>query len=193
MAMSNTQDKILDETQHLFAIAGTDGIGMRAIAKHVGIVPSVIYHYYPTKDELLLQMYLRTNKQLGEVRAQLPELSTFEEQLKQRIAFQLDNAEPIVAVLKYYLLKRKDFQKNSRGHLPEKTYLHIEEILEWGVKNNIFDKHINIEKESKVIVHAINGFILEYFPSEISEDEKNELVETISDFILRALEGYRKK
>lgn len=191
--MKNTRQKILFSTQKLFALAGPEGISMRTIAKETGLAVSVIYHYFETKEQLFLEMYLQANQQLGTERAKLKPLPTFEQQLKQRIEFQFQCAQPIIAVLKYYLTFRSQFEKNERGHLPEKTYLHIEEILLEAVESGYFTHRLPIEQESKVIVHAINGFVLEYFPATINKREQKDMIELITSFIMRALSTYRRK
>jgi AcrR family transcriptional regulator len=164
---------------------------MRLIAKKVGIAQSVLYYYFADKDDLLKAVYLDSNRLLGQRRAALPPLDIFENMLKQRIEFQFDEAESVCAVLKYYLHFRTTFKKNVRGHLPEKTYLHIEEILSLAEQKGLY-QFPDLEKEAKVIVHAINGFILEYFPSPLDKQEKVTVINDIAHFILRALEPYKK-
>jgi len=188
----STQQKILQVTRQQFAITGYEGIKMRQLAALAGIAPSVLYHYFANKDELLKAVYLDTSHELGRKRAALKPESSFKEMLKSRIAFQFQHAESIVAVIKYYLHFRKDFKTNRLGHLPEKTYLHIEEVLQAGESQGIY--HFpHLGREAKVIVHAINGYILEFFPATILLTERTELVDGIADFILRALEPYRTR
>jgi hypothetical protein len=112
--------------------------------------------------------------------------------LKQRIEFQIDNQEAIVAVLKYYLAYRKKFKKFKNGFVPDKSALHIEEVLKYGLvtKEFIVD---NLEDDAKVITHAINGFLLEYYPHVPKGKEKDELVCRIYQFLIRALKGGEKK
>jgi AcrR family transcriptional regulator len=185
-----TKEKIIAAARSELAIRGFDGSSMRTLAKKIGIVASVLYYHFPNKNELLKSVYLTTNKQLGIARSQLIVPSTFKNALKQRIIFQFDHAEEITAVLKYYFHFRQDFIKNSRGFLPENSYLHIEEILLLGEVKNEYS-FPNMKQEAKVIVHAINGFVLEYFPSNLEESEKLEVVDGITDFIMRAISPYK--
>lgn len=159
---------------------------MRLVAKHIPIAQSVIYHYYKNKDELLAAMYHRANKTLGEARAALPETNTAKEHLAQIIAFQFDYMEEITAVLKYYLYNRDLFAKTGSGTLPEKATLHIEEVLDHGVKTGEFvvtNKH----DQAKVIAHSINGYLLEYFPHLPSQDQRKEITNTLVSFCTKAL------
>lgn len=184
------EQQIIETTRSAFAISGYEGISMRVLAKKIGIAPSVFYYYFANKNSLLKSMYVYTNTQLGKLREQLPECISFEEMLIQRIHFQFEHAEKITAVLKYYFHFRNDFEKNERGHLPEKTYLHIEEVLLFGEASGQY-KFTNLKREAKLIVHAINGFILEYYPRKLHQKEEKELVDTLSEFILRAIHSFK--
>lgn len=182
----STKEKIIKKATVICAVQGFEGLSMRELAKKADIASSVLYHYFKNKDALLKEMFDSINTSLGVKRAALPELSNTRDLLKQRIIFQFDNAAEIVTVLKYYLHNRKDFKKTESGYVPEKAYLHIEEVLHYGVKNGDF-ADINIASQAKVITHAVNGFILEYFPATLTSDEKNTLVSEITDFIWRGI------
>jgi hypothetical protein len=43
------------------------------------------------------------------------------------------------------------------------------------------------KKESKVIAHSINGFLLEYYPNPPVGEELDEVVESIHNFLMRSL------
>jgi len=185
--MSTTsKDVILKKALKIFAKDGYDGLSMRILAEAIPVVPSVLYHHFTDKDALLKAMFDHLNSELGKKRAKLSRPQTASEMLKQRIIFQLDNAEAIVAVLKYYLAYRKRFPKLKTGFVPEKGYLHIEEVLNYGVQTGEFYSP-NIQEDAKVITHAINGFLLEYYPHTPKGEEKEVLVSCIHQFLIRAL------
>lgn len=52
-----TKDKILDAALMLVAKYGTNKTSMAMIAEKSGIAKASLYHYYKSKDELLLDMY----------------------------------------------------------------------------------------------------------------------------------------
>jgi len=189
---TDTKNTILKKAAYIFALHGYDSFSIRTVAKEIPISPSVLYHHFADKDQLLKEMFDSLNRTLGQKRALLPQPATASEMLKQRIAFQIDNQEAIVAVLKYYLAYRKNFQKFKNGFVPDKSALHIEEVLAYGVKNKEFSV-VHLEDDAKVITHAINGFLLEYYPYAPKGEEKNALVERIHNFLIRALKGGEKK
>lgn len=185
---SDTKTIILKKAAETFAESGYDEFGIRTLAQKIPITPSVLYHHFADKDGLLKAMFDMLNKELGRKRALLPAQKTASQMLKQRIEFQIDNQEAIVAVLKYYLSYRKNFKRFKNGFVPDKSALHIEEVLRFGVEKNEFQVQ-NLEDDAKVITHAINGFLLEYYPYIPKEKEKEELIERIYSFLIRALKG----
>lgn len=172
----------------MFALGGYDSFSMRHLADSVGISASVLYHYFEDKDILLKEMFDSVNKSLGLKRAGLPKTKTASNMLKQRIGFQIDNQEEVVAVLKYYLAYRNNFKKFKNGYVPDKSALHIEEVLREGVAKNEFNIN-NIDDDAKVITHAINGFLLEYYPHTPKGTERKQLINRIFNFLIRGLKG----
>ncbi len=182
-----TRTAILQQAIKLMAAGGPDAVTLRSLGRGSGVVQSAVYHHFVDKDELLKATFIHLGRSLGERRAQLPPVATTREFLAQRVHFQFDNAESIVAVLKYFMGRRETFPElASTGFVPPQAYLHIVEVIERG--NQAGDWHItDITGDAKVIVHAINGFVLEYYPSIPAPDDRTELVESITNFIWRAL------
>lgn len=186
-----TKDTIISQTTTLFSLGDVEGMSMRDIAHSVQISPSVLYYYYADKNALLKDMFTTVNTKLGLQRKKLPPVTTAKEMLYQRILFQFDHAKEVVVVLKYYLLYRKEFKKNQLGFIPEKGYLHIEEVIAFGNKTKEFT--ILDKKVAKIITHTINGFILEYYPQTPKGKERELLATTITEFLYAGIKNYGKK
>jgi AcrR family transcriptional regulator len=185
---THTRPTILKISKHLFAVHGYEGFSIRILAKESKIGISSIYHFFKDKDEILKEIFDSTNKELGIARAKLPSSTSAEDMLLDRIKFQFQNIEDVVFVLKYYLHFRPQFLKLESGYFPPKGYLHIKEVLEVGVENGAFSiKASDIDKEAKVIAHAINGFLIEYFPDLPKEDELEDVAVSIHTFLVRSL------
>lgn len=184
--MEETPDIILKEATKLFAREGYGRLSMRTLAQKVKIAPSVLYYYFKDKNTLLTSMFDYVNTNLGLARAKLPPAHNSSSMLKQRIEFQLNHAEEIVAVLKFYLAYRKRFKKIPTGFVPDKGYLHIEEVLTYGINKKEIES-TDIKESAKVITHAINGFLLEYYPEIPTDKEKIDLINTIHKFLWRAI------
>ena len=182
------QTDILEHVISLYAHGGGQSFSIRKLANEIPITPSVIYHYFKNEHTLLRAAFDYANTSLGFRRAALKKPINAERMLKERIRFQFDNAQAIVYVLKYFLAHKKDFPKNQRqGFIPEKSTLHIEEVLDFGRKTGEFTVQ-NIKSDAKAIAHMVNGFVLEYYPYTFSDREKISLSETIASFALRALQ-----
>lgn len=184
MHTTNTKNTILNEVVTTYAMQGYEKMSMRTLAKTVGVAPSVLYHHFENKEDLLKAMYNHANVYLGQARASLPQASSARERLEIIIDFQLQHAEFVVAVLKYYFAHREIFAKEHAA-LPPKATLHIEEVLEYGIAAGDYKKESI--KDSKVIAHIINGFLLEYYPHLPTGNEKKELIAQIADFIEEAI------
>ncbi len=185
---AHTRNTIIEIAKQLFAVQGYEGFSMRTLAKESVVGLSSIYHFFQDKDEILKEIFKKTNRELGVARAQLPTFESAGEMLLGRIKFQFEHIEDVVFVLKYYLHFRPDFLKLNSGYIPSKGYLHIEEVLEVGVKNGEFSIPASeIPKESKVIAHAINGFLLEYYPNPPEDEELAEVTGSIHQFLMRSL------
>lgn len=178
---------ILEIAGRLYARNGEDNFTVRKLAKELKISPSVVYYYFKDESVLLRAMFDYLNHELGLRRAALPRMKSAKRMLQQRIEFQIDNQQAIVAVLKYYLSFRSTFPRFKNGFVPDKSALHIEEVLRFGIETGEF-RVVNLEDDAKVITHAINGFLLEYFPHTPHAREKKELVSRIYSFLLRALQ-----
>lgn len=184
----HTKDTILSISKRLFATNGYEGFSMRTLAKESNVGLSSIYHFFEDKDVLLKEIFDKTNIELGVARLNLPKTDSASEMLLQRIRFQFDHIEEVVFVLKYYLHFRPNFLKLDSGYIPTKAYLHIEEVLDFGLEDGEFIiKRTELDKESKIIAHAINGFLLEYYPDPPVGSELDEVCESIHKFLMRSL------
>jgi AcrR family transcriptional regulator len=183
MANSQTEELIRMTAKRLFARYGYDGVSMRILAKESGVGLSSIYHFFKDKDILLLAVYESSNRHLGIERKALTPQPTAIKMLGQLIRFQFAHTEDIVYVLKYYLHFRDHFAALPTKTLPPKSALHIQEVMQKGIETGEFKiAESEIDAKAKVIAHAINGFLLEYYPDIPSSKELEEIVNDITGF-----------
>lgn len=183
-----THDTIMQTAKAIFSRSGYDGLSMRSLAEESNVGLSSIYHFFEDKDVLLRQIFDQTNTQLGRQRALLPKRKSANALLKDRIKFQFNHIEDVVFVLKYFLHYRGSFEHLERGFIPAKGYLHIEEVLLLGVQTGELELGLDsIASEAKIITHAINGFLLEYYPNPPTGRELTEIVSGLHSFIWRAV------
>jgi len=189
MKDQQTINTIRQHAKRIFASRGYDGLSMRNLSTESGIGLSSIYHFFADKDVLLNDVYNRTNTELGVERAKLPTRKNAEHMLKDLISFQFDHMEDVVFVLKYYLHYRHTFLALPERILPPKAYLHVEQVLHRGIGAGAFNipSH-EIAMQSRIVTHAINGFLLEYYPYVPAPSERRTLVLQITTFIMRSLQ-----
>jgi len=58
--------EIKEEARRQLAVAGADGLSLRAVAKELGMVSSALYRYYPSKEDLLTALIIDAYNALGE-------------------------------------------------------------------------------------------------------------------------------
>jgi AcrR family transcriptional regulator len=181
-----TKEDILIASRRIFARKGYDGLGMRILASELDCALSVLYHHFENKDQLLKSMFDWTNTSLGEARLNLPKTDSAFKMLEQRIEFQFEHIEQVVAVLKYYFHFRDTFIEKDDGILPAKAYRHMLEVVECGNATGEF--HVaKPEQAARMLTHCVNGFLLEYYPKRLVDTERKVLVDEIASFLVRAL------
>jgi len=184
----HTKELITSKAKTLFALHGYEGFTMRVLAKESGVGLSSIYHFFEDKDVLLTYIFDEAGKELGVARASLVKRRTANQMLLDRILFQFQHIEEVVYILKYYLHFRKDFLKLDGGYIPTRAYLHIDEVIRLGVETGEFTcAEKDIDQEAKVVTHAINGFLLEYYPDIPTKSELHKVALTIHRFLMRSL------
>ncbi len=58
--------RILEEAERIVIASGHPALNMRALARQVGVTATAIYHYFASKEELVLQLKLRAARKLNE-------------------------------------------------------------------------------------------------------------------------------
>ena len=58
--------RILEEAEQIVIASGHPALNMRALARKAGVTATAIYHYFASKEELVLQLKLRAARKLNE-------------------------------------------------------------------------------------------------------------------------------
>jgi len=58
--------EIKEEARRQLAVAGADGLSLRAVARSLGMVSSALYRYYPSRDDLLTALIIDAHNSLGD-------------------------------------------------------------------------------------------------------------------------------
>lgn len=60
--MSSKKEQILASALELFVTLGFHGASTSAIAKNAGISNGILFHYFKTKEELIIELYIEIKK-----------------------------------------------------------------------------------------------------------------------------------
>lgn len=187
----DTRTKLINSTLDLMRSTDPNHISVRQVAGRTGIRQSVIYHYFPAKHQLLHAAFLAAQRDIRQALEDLPPMHGNAQRLmRQRIEYQLDNAHLIVPMLRYFMAFKHLQPDKPGGFIPAQAYRHIKEAIDEGVKQGMYATKAS-EQDAKVIVHAINGFVLEYHP--INPVYKENLINVIQQFVERALIGNERR
>jgi AcrR family transcriptional regulator len=181
-----TAEAILNSATQLLARHGAAGATMRAIAADTGVQASVIYHYYPTKEDLLRAVRLNLNQRLDQVFDSAPTTPDAPGLLRQRLAINFEHRQDIVALLQYFMAAKQDFPVQDNGYVPERAYRHMREIIDRGVTEGVYHS-ADPDFDAKILAHLVNGFLIEHYPHELKRSTQADLVTRLADFIERAL------
>jgi AcrR family transcriptional regulator len=183
----DTKATILEHTARLLAAGGPGHVSLRRVGQATNLAQSAVYHHFSNKDELLEAAQISIRQTLRADLMALPATDSTRDLLVQRINYQFDHAAHIVAILKYFMANREKFPELAEtGYLPARAYQHIIDVLDRGNQTGEFEV-ADPRATAKVIVHAVNGFVLEYFPARQAKTERTVLVESIADFVWKSL------
>jgi AcrR family transcriptional regulator len=100
---AETQARILDSALTLFREQGFDATTMRQVASQSGMSLGAAYHYFPTKEAIVLAYYLQAAEEHARrVRAELPRARSLADKLALGINIKLDilrNDRPLLGAL----------------------------------------------------------------------------------------------
>ncbi len=179
---NQTKQHIKRATVAVFSREGYEGLSMRRLAGEIGVSVSVVYYHFPDKDTLLMRVFDQVRSDLGKRRACIdPGDTSVSSRINKQIRFQLTHAEEIVFIYRYFLHYRSKFKRNNGGFLPPRAHQHFQEILSGRIGQN------EAESISKFLTHAINGYVLEYFP-DIEDSDIETLSCELSDLAMRIIE-----
>lgn len=72
------RQEILDRAIEVFAQRGSNQTSLRAIAQEVGVTHAALTHYFGSLDELLVAVYVESERRLDDVEDDSPELTPVE-------------------------------------------------------------------------------------------------------------------
>jgi AcrR family transcriptional regulator len=182
----DTKTEILEQAVLILAKEGAVALSMRDLAQKVHIAPSVLYYHFMNKEQLLDSVFFYCIHSLQAQHTLPQSAKDFSVTLYQRLEFYYDRARYVVAILKYFLAHHDAFTPSENGYIPDRAYQPLTSLIEYGSDQGWITSH-NPSTDAKVLLHALNGHILEYYPQLPEATARQELLRNVCDFAVRAL------
>lgn len=169
MEVKGTKDQIVDKALELFNRKGIEYVGMRELAAEMGMRIGNITYYFPTKDDLVLQLTIAYSELNSATLAAFPDTSLESYLQKSEQLFQNAN--------KYRCLPLSIVHTLTQNKLVARRYKKVSSVRQEGLiqamkalKNSGYLK-IN-DEELWVLVSAFS-LINRFWPSEASLSSKH--------------------
>lgn len=182
------KNNIKKEAINLFYKKGYFATSMSSIAKATGIQKSSIYHHYPTKEDILLDIFRTTMVDLqGSLLKQLDQAVGAKERIKSviycHILFHMQRQkEAIIADSELRGLTARNYKKIIQMRDDYESI--VQNVLEEGVTEGVF-----AETDTKVISYAILSMctaVCTWF-KKAGRLSKEAIADLYADFILKGL------
>lgn len=184
----DTRQKLLSTARQMLANDGVEGTTMRKLAERTGVKQPVIYYYFKSKDSLLEEVFLTVRQEIRAALMALPPVTTVQQLMRQRIYYHLDNAPLIMAMLNYFVAKKRSGATGEGSVIPPQAYRHIQQVIEQGVAEGVY-RSAAPARDAGIIVHALNGFAMEHFPRHAATSD-TALIDDFLSFVERALQPH---
>jgi len=183
-------EAILESATLLFAAKGYSGTSTREIGERVGLDKTSLYYYFRSKEEILFRVIARLRDK-GEMR------------MKQIAEMSLPPDERLAAAMRAHAVELRDHRDEAKVFLEESRHIEgrhrnelaqyrrayeqqIEQIIQEGQEDGLFDKGINSEMATRGILSMLNGLFSARHPIDPSYiDESTEV------YVRVALAGMR--
>ena len=177
---------ILNSTLQLIREHGFHGTPMSQIAKHANVAAGTIYHYFDSKETLIVELYVETKEKLAEaILKGDDETKVYKERFFQFMINQYNfyvNNEAALIFLEQYI--NSPFAKNYPDKDSELFVGKVIPFFRFGIENGVF-KNI----DPRLLGPTIRGTLVAAASFRLaeqmmySEDDINEVVQIIWDGI----------
>ncbi|MEM7064644.1 MAG: TetR/AcrR family transcriptional regulator [Cyanobacteria bacterium P01_B01_bin.77] len=150
--------ELLNSCLDLFAERGYGSITMRQIAKGLGVSTGTLYHYFPSKEDIFIQLVQELCEQdVYSFLAQAPEMDNLERRLQAIVDFVFQNAQ-------YYyqqVLLWVDFVQQTPRVLDQDTQV-LRQV--WQRMRDSLAEYLQLAKPELVdfVMVFIDGLIVQY-------------------------------
>jgi AcrR family transcriptional regulator len=182
------QQEILKASLRLFVEFGFHGTPTSKIAKEAGVANGTLFHYYKTKDELIVALYSSVKTRLSEyMYAGTKPEAGFEENLKiiyaNTLEWAIEHKEEFYFMQQFNtspflsLIAPEEISRQAKPHM---------ELLESGIENKILKK-LPVDLIFVLLSHHIYGMSQYIHNTQPKEAEKKKLISDSFNLLWRML------
>jgi AcrR family transcriptional regulator len=181
------RELILSAAEDIVAIEGFEGVSIRKIAAQIDYSPSIVYHYFKDKDDIMNNLMQRGYRKIVvAVSSSGNETSSPEQWLKDMVVSYIDAAlkmpEEFMAAHFYKSpVTLKHTSSLYRGASKEKTAMsYLFKCIEKINRSKDMDES-EIELKAQMIIVSAIGLILKIITENIDEEQRKRLIKYFSD------------
>lgn len=182
------RETVLNSTLALIREHGFHGTPMSMIAKHAGVAAGTIYHYFDSKETLILELYVYVKDQLAMAMIkgddeELPYKERFFKFMISQYNFYVENPDAMVFLEQY---GNSPFAKNYPERDSELFLDKIRSFFNYGIENAYFrniDPRLLAPTVKGTLVAAAHFQISEHIV--FSDEDINEVINIVWDGIKR--------
>jgi TetR/AcrR family transcriptional repressor of multidrug resistance operon len=182
------REAVLNSTLALIKEHGFHGTPMSMIAKHAGVAAGTIYHYFDSKDTLIIELYLHVKDRLatamlGNDDEELPYKDRFFNFMINQYNFYIENPDAFFFLEQYV---NSPFAKNYPEKDSQLFKDKVHTFFKYGIENAYFrniDSRLLAPTVKGTLVAAANFQLSQY--SAFSTEDLIEIVNIVWDGIKR--------
>ncbi len=188
MAIVSKKTAILEAAESIMAVKGK-GVRINEIAMAAGVNDSIIYHYFKNKEDLLFSVAEERLKDIrDEMDEQLSGIADPVSQLRKLVWFRLnyiDKNSDYGELLMFECRSNINFFKHSAIHQTRWFLEKLGDIIEEGIRTNVFSKNLNIWLARDIVFGILDLTNIQGLLCEIGSatDDFN----SIMDFLLQMM------
>ncbi|SFS80190.1 TetR/AcrR family transcriptional regulator [Sphingobacterium wenxiniae] len=181
--LHNKKEAIFESTLHLIYEYGFRGTPMSQIANHANVATGTIYHYFASKDELILELFKycreQTNEHIFSVDKNLPYKERFFFIWKRLVAYYLDHKEIFRFVEQFYSSPYFAIMQSSQ----DPSYYGVDKLhqfFEEGAKSGII-REMNFPTIVSVYIGPATSYIknISYGFCKMTDSDRDNIIEII--------------
>jgi AcrR family transcriptional regulator len=177
--MTDKRDKIIEAAVSLFVRDGFWNTSTASIAKHAGVATGTLFNYFPSKDELINQVYSDTKlmahaAMFGDYPKNAPLEETLGHAWRRYVEWSLEHPQ------RYQLMEQLRLSELVRPETREQLaqeYAFFVFMIEEAVTNGVL-KRLPVELHLEILIGQLNAVITYLRSEDVPVEERNQIIKT---------------